>query len=234
MTNDYWSAHSADYSNLFQVSKENVLYPAMMDLIMRHGASRLLDYGCGDARFLHRLPKSVEASVYDTSSQMVALAKRLAASRIKRFYEGADLMPGDHFDAVVVSLVLVCINNEAEYARVLRDVHRVLKPGGLGIFSVTHPCFRQYAYSDFHTSYSQSTNFNYFNEGEPFGVTMTDQRSGRSISFSDFHWTLSFTINKIIEAGLIIDRVVETRDDDSAVKFNQEKSPYLIVAARKG
>lgn len=234
MATDYWSEHSADYSSLFQQSKENVLYPAMVDLITRHGASRLLDYGCGDGRFLHFLPEGVEASVYDRSSEMLALARRLAGGRIRQFYEDADQIPGDYFDVVVVSLVLVCIDNEAEYAQVLRDVHRVLKPGGVGIFTVTHPCFRQYAYSDFFTSYCQSPHFNYFDEGEPFGVTMTDDRSSKSISFNDYHWTLSFTINKAIEAGLIIDRVVETRDDASAAKFNPEKSPYLIVAARKG
>jgi SAM-dependent methyltransferase len=234
MATDYWSEHSADYSGLFQESKENVLYPAMVDLIKRRGAGRLLDYGCGDGRFLHFLPGDVEASVYDRSSEMLALAKRLAGGRIRRFYDDADQIPEDYFDAVVVSLVLVCIDNEAEYAQVLRDVHRILKPGGLGIFAVTHPCFRQYAYSDFSTSYCKSPHFNYFKEGEAFGVTMTDDRAGKSISFNDYHWTLGFTINKTVEAGLIIDRVVETGDDASAANFNPEKSPYLIVAARKG
>jgi ubiquinone/menaquinone biosynthesis C-methylase UbiE len=233
MASDYWSEHSEDYSNLFQESKEHVLYPAMIDLITRHGAGRLLDYGCGDGRFLSYLPENVEVSVYDRSVEMLALAKELVSDRISRFYQDVDQIPEDDFDVVVVSLVLVCIDNEVEYAQVLRDVHRVLKPGGIGILAVTHPCFRQYAYSDFYTAYSQSRHFNYFNEGEAFGVTMTDDRAGKSISFDDYHWTLSFTINKAIEVGLIIDSVVETRDDASAAKFNSEKSPYLIIAARK-
>lgn len=234
MASDYWSEHSEDYSNLFQESKENVLYPAMVDLITRHGAGRLLDYGCGDGRFLRFLPEGIEVSVYDRSVEMLALAKQLAGDRISLFYQDVDQIPEDHYDVVVVSLVLVCIDNEVEYAQVLRDVYRVLRPGGIGILAVTHPCFRQYAYSDFYTAYCRSPHFNYFNEGEPFEVTMTDDRAGTSINFNDYHWTLSFTINKAIETGLIVDRVVETRDDASAAKFNSEKSPYLIVAARKG
>lgn len=233
MVTDYWSEHSMDYSNLFQESKENVLYPAMVDLITGHRVSRLLDYGCGDGRFLHFLPPSVEVCVYDRSEEMLTLAKRLTGGRINQFYQDADQIPANSFDAVVVSLVLVCIDNEAEYVQVLQDVYRVLKPGGIGIFAVTHPCFRQYGYSDFYTSYCQAPNFNYFNEGEPFRVTMTDEKKGESISFNDYHWTLSFTINKTIETGLVLEKVVETKDDNSAAKFNDEKSPYLIVVARK-
>lgn len=75
--------------------------------------------------------------------------------------------------------------------------------------------------------------FDYHKKGEPFEVTIHDETKKLSVTFIDYHWTLSYTINKMIQTGLNIENIIETEDDKSVSGFNKQFPPFIILIANK-
>ncbi len=101
---------------------------------------RLLDAGCGGGRNLVWFLRSgCEVHGVDASPAAVEqarrLAGRLAPSHPPESFQTADLdalpFPEGRFDAVVCSAVLHFARDEAHFDRMLDEMWRVLRPGGL-------------------------------------------------------------------------------------------------------
>ncbi|HBL28828.1 MAG TPA: class I SAM-dependent methyltransferase, partial [Acidobacteria bacterium] len=101
---------------------------------------RLLDAGCGGGRNLVWFLRSgCEVHGVDASPAAVEqarrLAGRLAPSPPPESFQTADLdalpFPEGRFDAVVCSAVLHFARDEAHFDRMLDEMWRVLRPGGL-------------------------------------------------------------------------------------------------------
>jgi ubiquinone/menaquinone biosynthesis C-methylase UbiE len=175
----------------------------------------------------------VQISLYDNSAKVLKIAEKNINDLNPSIYSLAKDLPLNHFDCVVLSLVLMTIDNEDEITQVLNNIYQVLIPGGTSLIAVTHPCFREYRFSTFHTSYTKD-NFNYLNNGEPFSVTLQDDLNGNDIAFTDFHWSLSYTINNIIKAKLQIESIHEIKDKSFKSSYeNPNFCPYMIICARK-
>lgn len=225
-----WSDNADRFMNVVHQSQRRVLHPTLADLINKHQPSRLLDYGCGDTRILTLIDKSIAVDVHDINDEMLELARLRNGARIQNYYQHRESIPTDHYDAVLLSMVLVCIGDKSEYAEVLNRVKASKKSGGRAYIAVTHPCFRDRAFSNFHTSYGEGQPFNYLRDGEPFDVYIEDEMPP-SVAFTDYHWTLSFTLNAIITAGMRVERLIETPDDATSVTFDPLHSPFLIIVA---
>lgn len=95
---------------------------------------RILDYGCGYGRSLAQLAGFgfTNAVGVDFSGEMIA--------RGRREHPGLDLRhatrtvvdePDASFDAAMLLAVLTCIVCDAQQEAVLREIHRLLRPGGI-------------------------------------------------------------------------------------------------------
>lgn len=101
---------------------------------------RVLDAGCGDGRNSHFLMRS-GADVYcvDDDPEQVVRVRALAAEHAPALPADHFLQsrldrlpfPDDHFDAVVCSAVLHFAADEDEFERSVRELLRVLAPGGV-------------------------------------------------------------------------------------------------------
>ena len=100
----------------------------------------LLDAGCGSGRNLvYFLRNGYEVFGVDESPQAVEqvrlLARELAPEVPPESFQVSDLaeipFPADRFDAVVCSAVLHFSRDEGHFDRMLAEMWRVLKPGGL-------------------------------------------------------------------------------------------------------
>ena len=100
----------------------------------------LLDAGCGSGRNLvYFLRHGYEVFGVDESPQAVEqvrlLARELAPEVPPERFQVSDLaeipFPADRFDAVVCSAVLHFSRDEGHFDRMLGEMWRVLKPGGL-------------------------------------------------------------------------------------------------------
>jgi ubiquinone/menaquinone biosynthesis C-methylase UbiE len=228
-----WKDEPKLYTALSNKSLTDVLHPLIISLLNKHNPKNILDFGCGDGKIINRLSKEFNISIFDTSRQMISLALEKNKNKILNVYQNISNIPDNTFDVVIVSLVLVCIDNQSEYKKAVSNIFRSLKSGGIAIFADTHPCFRQYIYSDFSTVYSKGKPFSYFNESVPFEVILEDNSKNLSLKITDYHWSLSFSINTLIEYGFTILGVYETPDNKNHDRFNPFYPPFIIIEGAK-
>jgi len=228
-----WLFHPEQYSSLENESRKYILHPKLAEYINQSDNIKLLDFGCGDGSFIKNLNRSIEISLYDISSKALVEAKaNLKEYNVKTYFSFNEI-PNDNFDYIILSLVLMTIDSKNEIVNILNKIYNSLNQNGTLLIAITHPCFRNYVYSTFQTDYSKSKNFNYFNDGEKFEVFLRDNK--KTVSFFDFHWSLSTTINLLIESNFKIKKIEELKDESSGAGkyFNSNFSPYMIIKCLK-
>jgi 2-polyprenyl-3-methyl-5-hydroxy-6-metoxy-1,4-benzoquinol methylase len=135
----------ARYTPRGDVNREWIIDPVLLDFLGPVGGLRILDAGCGGgylARLLARRGAAVEG--VDLSPKLLAAAEAEEAREpLGVRYRQANLadlscFPDETFDAAVANVVL---QDVVRYREAVREIHRVLKPGGRFVFSTTHPAF---------------------------------------------------------------------------------------------
>lgn len=177
-----------------------------------------LEIGCGEGRATRDLRDRGHAVLAtDASPTLIAAAsERDPGGR----YEIADASslpyPDAHFDLAVAYNVLMDV---ADVAAVVREVARVLGPGGALVACITHP----------------------FTEEAPRGylrstwVDIEDERAGRRMRFSGFHHPLETYARAHEAAGLVFEALREPSAPPGsrmAVQF-AETPLFLMWRARK-
>lgn len=234
LTDPIWLQNPEHYNSLINESRKTILHPKLAELVSDVENSRILEYGCGDGNLIKLLNTNNEISIYDISEKAVSIAEmRLKDLNLKVYRKKSDI-PIKYFDIVFFSLVLMTIGSEEVIEKTFNHIGEILKKCGTCIVAITHPCFRQYKFSTFHTSYLDKKKFNYLKEGDKFGVILKDLDTKKVVSFFDYHWSLSFTINNIVEANLNIKRMIELPDFARKKDyFNKCYCPYLIIICEK-
>ena len=125
-------------------SRDRVHGPALLRALGPVKGLRILDIGCGQGRFTRRLGKrGAQVTGVDWSKAMIDTARRherlqplgieyrrMDAQNVSRAW------PPATFDRVVACMSLMDMPNAPA---VVRAVHRLLRPGGRFVFSVSHP-----------------------------------------------------------------------------------------------
>lgn len=118
-------------------------WPALRAMLPDVHGRRIVDLGCGFGWFCRWVREAGAADVVgvDVSEKMLARA-RSALVDPAITYAGADLetieLPVNRFDLAYSSLALHYIEDQA---RLMREVHESLVPGGHFVFSIEHPVF---------------------------------------------------------------------------------------------
>jgi SAM-dependent methyltransferase len=145
-----WDRAAARYQEEFRPGDRAVHYgPGVPDdtelrILPGHlGGKRVLELGCGAGQAAVAFARmGARIIAVDASAEMVAAARRRAEAATV----GVDFRPGDLSDLAFVpaeSIDLVFSGATLDYVedlgRVLRSVHRVLRPQGGFVFSLEHP-----------------------------------------------------------------------------------------------
>ena len=96
--------------------------------------ARILDYGCGYGRTCIELSQAGFRDVtgIDISREMIARGRREHPGIDLRVFDGLAIPFADNsFQTCTLLAVLTCIPSDAEQERVVAEIHRVLRPGGL-------------------------------------------------------------------------------------------------------
>lgn len=115
--------------------KKTFTHPVAPDLLRDRlqKTANLLDYGCGYGRVVNELSELGYLNVQgvDTSEELIRRAKTLVGtSSFKHMpFANAPLQNGV-FDAVILFAVLTCVPKTLDQVAVVKDVFRLLKPGG--------------------------------------------------------------------------------------------------------
>ena len=172
--------------------------PAMLQIIGTLEGARVLELGCaGGAMTAGLASAGAQVTAVDVSSELVRLAQlRLgdaADVRVADIEAGCPFVQSGTVDLVVASLVLHYIN---DWLPVLREIDRVLVPGGRLVFSTHHPLI----------DYSE------FDLPDYFAVTEIADRwtkGGQEFEVHFYHRPLARIFTDVAESGLVFESLAE-------------------------
>ena len=197
----------------------------------------VLDLGCGYGWHCKYAADHGAAQVLgtDISHRMLetAMQRNLGPNIEYRLSAIEDLrFPNASFDVVLSSLALHYI---ADFAALVQNISRWLKPDGQFIFSVEHPVFTAYGSQDWY--YDDQGNIlhfpvdNYYLEGERTATFLGEQ-------VVKYHRTLTTYLETLLRNGFQLQHVVEPQPpehmmDLPGMKDELRRPMMLLVSAKK-
>jgi SAM-dependent methyltransferase len=167
--------------------------PVVRGWIPSPAGVRVADVGCGTGRHaLWLADAGATVDAYDPSPGMMAKAREKLASRGVRLHAHAlpEPLPAADgtFDVVLLALVA---DHLADLVGTFRELRRVVKLGGVVIFTVLHPAMNLR------------------------GITarFTDPDNGNEVRVAAFEHTYADYVMAALKAGLTIDEIVERKAD---------------------
>ena len=134
----------ARFYDLLDLPFERGRYRKIRPLLFRDLTGRVLDAGIGTGRNIPYYPTGADVTGIDLSAAMLLRAKRrrqaLGAKVELRLMDVTHLdFPADSFDAAVATF-LFCVLPDEQQAPALRELGRVVKPGGtIRLLEYTRP-----------------------------------------------------------------------------------------------
>jgi SAM-dependent methyltransferase len=211
-------------------AKRHLINPVLLRMLGDLPGQRVLDAGCGNGYLSRMLAgRGAEVTGVEPGQSLFdfAVEQEAAAPQGIRYVQ-ADLcaLPdlGASFDAVVASMVLPAV---PDWTGAMRACVQALKPGGLFVFTVSHPCFEQlWPVWREHGEYRTRR---YLAEYEIAGPSGTD-----------FHRTISAYLNQVIRLGCQVTELAEpglapgiAADGPEGIDAYVHLPNFLIVAARR-
>ncbi|WP_080795156.1 class I SAM-dependent methyltransferase [Corynebacterium pacaense] len=167
------------------------------------GAS-ILELGCGSAPCSRWLAQDLGDSTFITAFDISAAMLRHAGDHRGVDLVQADAMAlpyrGDSFDVVFSAFGAIPFVSDS--AALMREVARVLRPGGRFVFSVTHPM--RWIFTD-DPGPTGLTAVNSYFSGD---YVERDERNGR-ITYAEQHRTMGERLGELTDAGFRLERLLE-------------------------
>lgn len=197
--------------------------PACLELIGDVDGADVVDAACGPGLYAEELVRrGAHVTGFDQSTQMVELARRrvpAAEFRVHDLADPLDWLSDASVDAVLFALALEYVDDRVT---ALRELHRVLRPGGALVLSRLHPTgdwLRQ--------------------GGSYFDVRLIEETWSKGWQLRYWIAPLERTCEELYEAGFLIERMWEPRpvpagaseDPDEFEKLNREPRGFLAIRA---
>ena len=198
---DAYDKLAEEYAARIGTKAHNAYYerPATLSLLPEVKGRRVLDAGCGPGVYAEILvERGAQVVALDTSPKMVALARARLGEAVPVIQASLEnplsFLEDESFNLVVAPLVLDYVR---DWRAVFGEFQRVLTPGGVLVFSMEHPTMK---YLDF------LEESNYF---QTELVSYTWKGFGLPVEVPSYRRSLAEVFNPLIEAGFVIDRVLE-------------------------
>jgi SAM-dependent methyltransferase len=189
------------YAKLVDTKPHNAYYerPATLSLLPDVNGKRVLDAGCGPGVYSEWLVnRGADVVSFDANPKMVQLAKERLGKRVlvrlADLSQPLDFLLNDSFEIVICPLVLDYVE---DWVAVFQEFFRILKPGGVLVFSMEHP-FAKY---DDHRETSKYLDIELV-EYEWTGF-------GSRVRVPSYRRPMSAVINPLITANFQLDRILE-------------------------
>jgi SAM-dependent methyltransferase len=203
---DYLAEHGGDIGDADFVWCPEGLREADARLLGDVAGLRVLEVGCGSAPCARWLAaQGAHPVALDLSAAMLRHAAALGAATrlvVPLVQAGAERLPftDASFDAVCSAFGAVPFVAEPE--RVMREVARVLRPGGRWVFAVNHPM--RWMFSDDPGPDGLTVQQSYFDR-----TPYVEIDAAGNATYVEHHRTLGDRVRDIVNAGLVLDDLVE-------------------------
>ena len=192
-----YEAHAADGAYNAHYDR-----PAVLSLLGEVRGLRVLDAACGPGYYTAELlARGAEVAAFDASPEMLELTRARVGDgvRLERAVLGESLPFADEeFDVVVCALA---IHYADDRPAAFREFARVLRPGGIAVFSTQHP-----------TTDWLRKGGSYFDVRQEEDVW---ERLGEEFTVRFWREPLSSLCAAIADSGFLIERLVEPLPADS-------------------
>ena len=209
-----------DYAARIDSKAHNAFYdrPAVLSLLPDVTGKRVLDAGCGPGAYAEwLLDHGAQVVAVDANEKMLAHARERTGDRaefhLANLNAPLDFLANASFDLVICPLVLDYIR---DWTPLFREFQRVLRPGGVLVFSHGHPAsefFLYYADGNYHEVEQVSW------EWTGFGTVVT---------MPSYRRPLAAVFNPLIDAGFVLDRVLEPRPIEAFREADREHYDQLM------
>lgn len=231
----YWDANAEAWTLLSRMgcdtSRDLMNTSAFMGILPPIKGLRGLDIGCGEGHNTRILAREGAAmSALDISLRFIhhALAEE-QRQPLGIHYQIASATalpyPTATFDFITS---FMCLMSVPELERALRELHRVLKPGGFLQFSITHPCFQTPRWEwilDKEGHRVAMVCGDYFKEEQGtveqwmFSAAPADLKAKLPpFQTPRFFRTLTNWLNALLDAGFILERFCEPTASDELLE----------------
>ena len=200
------------------LSYRHILLPSLLELLSESltGGHCILDVGCGTGTFISELATNypnINFTGIDPSTVSIKTAMDRRQARPNCEFKvmsvedlGSTLKEPFYFDAIIANMLF---QNVANLSDVLKSCGSLLKPTGILVFAVSHPCFWPRYWG-----YDEEPWFEYDKEiwiDAPFKTSLSPRTHLRA---THVHRPLHAYINGLHTAGFLIDRMAEPMPDD--------------------
>ena len=189
------------YAHRVGTKPHNAYYerPATLSLLPDLKGKSVLDAGCGPGVYAEILVgMGAEVVAMDANPKMVAFAQdRLGGKALvieASLEDPLVFIDDETFDVVIAPLVMDYIKN---WRATFAEFFRVLKPGGILVFSMEHPMMKYF---------DHQAESNYFDVDQ---VTYTWRGFGTPVEVPSYRRSLAEIFNPLIESGFTLDMVLE-------------------------
>ncbi|MET0663519.1 MAG: class I SAM-dependent methyltransferase [Ilumatobacteraceae bacterium] len=247
-----WNANAASWTELsragFDVYRDLVNTPAFFAMLPAVAELSGLDLGCGEGHNTRLLAeRGADVVALDIADAFVAAAAECGGRGVRFVIADGAALPfaSGSFDFVTAFMSLMDVGDPES---TLREVERVLEPGGFVQFSVVHPAtatpIRRWLLDGSGRREALAIG-DYFVEGPiterwTFGAAPIDVRERHQpFTITYARRTLSGWVNAVLAAGLSIEAIAEPHADEETALDRPEVAdtriaPYfLILRARK-
>jgi len=217
-TNAHWWDDRIGDGNDFQTL---LIEPASERLLAVAAGDVILDVACGAGRFARRMA-DLGASVvaFDHSARFIERALQRTREGVAVLYHVLDAAKTGtllslglgRFDKAVCTMALM---DMPEIIPLLSALARMVKPGGVFVFSVTHPCFNSAAIQRFAEMYEEEAGRHVIRTGvkvssylTPF-ARKTEGIIGQPKPQYSYHRPIHLLFQSCFEVGFVVDGIEE-------------------------
>ncbi|OTA17147.1 SAM-dependent methyltransferase [Xenorhabdus vietnamensis] len=195
----------------------------------------VLDYGCGGGKVSRRLIAGGIKAVtgVDISQTMVNKASsniNRGNSSYHQINTGVLSFKDNTFDAAICCYVFINNNEKSDLLKIVKEVHRTLKSGGIFYILDTNPDSTGIKFSSFMNGEPNKK----YNDGERRSVYL-DLPDGSIFEISDTHWHKDTYYEILTEAGFKTIELFEHNDADTSKDTEglQYYPPFVMFKATK-
>jgi SAM-dependent methyltransferase len=251
-----WDRNAAVWAdqvrNKFDIFREHWNNPAFLEFAGDLSGKTVLDAGCGEGHNTRMFARrGARITGVDLSAKMIEFARAeevrepLGIRYERASFTNMEMFEAGSFDAAISTMALM---DGPDFPSAMREIARVIRPGGTLAFSILHPCFATKGMGWIRDDAGRAVKFtvaDYFNdeawiEHWKFGQAPNASQV-EEFGVPRFDRTLADYINPIMAAGLRLEEIREPRAPESACavnpqafrKFRDHIALFLYVRASK-